>query len=493
MALNEIKSFFVALFASTNPDISAACEDLALQNRFTTMQIEQSRAVTEREDLSAFCQITGSIDPNIGFEARFPLTAWNGKYYQAGCGGFCGRVLPDRETHSNAINHALRRGYATVTTDGGHQGQSIGDASWATNPVAEKTYAREVLPRTHAAAHQLIETLYGHGPEYSYFSGCSNGGRLAGKAVQEYPDLFDGVIAGCPVLNLSHNGGIFGSWVMQANLDANGQPILGTSFKAKLPLLEANALAQCDALDGVVDGAIQKPFACQVSLDPITTCAGDNTSQCLTTEEKSVVRKLYDGAQNSNGEKLFYGAPAGSERYWGFWYLGSDERPAVGTLLAEGFLPYLGFAEDPKNYTALDFNFDTDVSKLVPQSALLDAQNPDLSAFKKAGGKLIMWHGLADPLVLPQQSEAYYQAVRDTMGAAETDAFFRLFLAPGMGHCWELPAALPDRMSMLQALENWVEKGIAPEEVALKEFEKGPQTGRHGALKPYPQQAVYSQ
>ena len=495
MILNELTAFILAFFTTASADITADCVALSESNLAADIRIVHSRPVRVREDLPAFCQISGKIDPNIGFEARFPLTEWNGKYFQAGCGGFCGRVLPDRETHSNAINHALRRGYATITTDGGHEGETIGDASWADNPEVERVYASEVLPRTQAAAHRLIKHLYGREPDYSYFSGCSNGGRLGAKAAQDYPNLFDGIIAGCPVLNLSENGGIFGSWVMQANLDQHGELILDDRFAAKLPMLEANALKQCDGLDGTLDGAIQKPAECAVSLDAIADCAGDNNSSCMTLPEKRVVRKLYQGAVNARGEQLFYGVPPGSERYWGAWYLGSKEKSAVGTLLAEGFLPYLGFTEDPENYSALDFDFDSDVKKLAAQGALLDALNPDLRAFQKAGGKLIMWHGQADPLVLPAQSEAYYKAVRAEMGRRQTDSFFRLFMAPGMGHCWELPAALPDRMNMLVALENWVEKGTAPAEITVNELVQGQQdikTGRTGVLKPYPGLAVYS-
>ena len=495
MTFIALRDFFLALSVFASPDITAGCEVLMERNPIPQVRVVHSVPVRDREDLPAFCQIQGVIDPSIGFEARFPLTEWNGKYYQAGCGGFCGRVLPDRETHSNAINHALRRGYATITTDSGHEGETIGDASWANNPEVEKLYAGEVLPRTHAAAHQLIKDLYGDEPDYSYFSGCSNGGRLAGKAAQDYPNLFDGIISGCPVLNLSINGGVFGAWVMQANRDEHGKAILDDKFVEKLPMLEANALRQCDGLDGDIDGAIQKPEICTVSLDSIPDCVEGNAPSCMTAVEKKVVNMLYQGPVNTRGVSLFYGLPPSSERYWRAWYLGNEENPPVGTLLAEGYLPYLGFAEDPEGYSVMDFDFDRDVGKLATQGALLDALKPDLRAFKKAGGKMIMWHGRADPLVLPGQSVDYYEAVRAEMGQDQVDSFFRLFMVPGMGHCWELPAALPDRMDMLAVLENWVEKGIAPEEVLVSELVQAgqkAQTGRTGILRPYPGMATYS-
>ena len=470
------------------------CSNLAESKAFPNIAIATATPLPETETLPAFCQITGKITPNIGFEARYPLIDWNGKFFQAGCGGFCGVVDANRETHSNAINHALRRGYAAITTDGGHEGAHIGDPKWAKdNPAAEKVYAEDVLPFTLKAGHQLIDVFYGQTPEYSYFSGCSNGGRMGAIAAQRFPDLFDGIIFGCPVLNLSLNGGVFGSWVLQANSYGQGGRILDHNFHAKLPLLEANAYAQCDAADGSEDGVIAEPFACQVSLDPIPTCEANNLDSCLTADEKSVVRKWYDGPVDRTGKALFYGMPAGSERYWGFWYLGNETFPGAGTLLADGYGAYLGFPEDPDNFSALDFNFDTDVAGLAEQGRLFDSIDPDLSAFQAAGGKMIMWHGMADPLVLPQQSPAYYETVQAEMGAdSDISSFFRLFMAPGIGHCWELPAALPDQMSMLEALESWVERGTPPDAIPLRARTEGNQTFPSGELHPYPQTAIYS-
>ncbi|MAJ87336.1 MAG: tannase/feruloyl esterase family alpha/beta hydrolase [Cellvibrionales bacterium TMED148] len=495
MSFLEIKILFLGLFSGISSDIKANCEILTAVDLLPRVQISSSEPVSDRRELPEFCQIKGEIRPNIGFEARLPITGWNGKYFQAGCGGYCGQILPDRETHSNAINHALRRGYATITTDGGHQSHSIGDASWATNHEVERIYASEVIPLTYAAALEIIDKIYGRKPSYSYFSGCSNGGRLAAKAAQEYPSLFNGIISGCPVLNLSGSGGILASHVLRANLDASGETILDEKFKAKLPMLEKNSIAQCDALDGNIDGAIQKPQDCFVILNQIPDCDHAETPSCLTVDEKKVVRKLYDGPVNSAGEKLFYGIPPGSERYWEVWHLGNKEKPSIGTLLAEGFLPFLGFPEDPDGFNATDFDLDNDISKLDAQGRLLDALNPDLKAFSKAGGKMIMWHGQADPLVLHEQSIDYYTDVVDKLGKNTTDDFFRLFLVPTMGHCWELPAKMPDRMNMLQVLENWVENGSAPDEIIARSNDDdghGSLSGKIGKLRPYPSLASYS-
>ncbi len=184
--------------------------------------------------------------------------------------------------------------------------------------------------------------------------------------------------------------------------------------------------------------------------------------------------------------------PAGSERFWGHWYLGDETFQGIGTLLADGYGTYLGFAEDPPGYSALQFDFDTDVAKLAAQGELFDALDPDLAAFRDAGGKIIMWHGMADPLVLPGQSRDYYEAVMSELGESQTTAFFRLFEAPGLGHCWDLPASLPDGMDLLGALEQWVEADIAPDEIPVTQRGAEGYVAASGMLRPYPQFAQYA-
>jgi feruloyl esterase len=483
---------FLFLSVSLSANNKIMCDELAIADLPNEISIIKNVVVQNRTDLPDFCQIIGVIEPSINFEARFPLSGWNGNYFQAGCGGFCGLVLPERETHSNSINHALRQGYAAITTDSGHAGDHIGDARWAKdNSLAEQVYAGDILPITHAAGHKLIKAIYGMKPSYSYFSGCSNGGRLGAKAAQDYPNLFDGIIAGCPVLRLSINGGVFGAWIVQANSDKNGNIILDEKFKSKIPLLESNAIKQCDLLDGKVDGIIKLPNKCKIDLSLIAECSANSKDDCLTSNEKMVVQKFYQGPQNSNGDQLFAGMPPGSERYWGYWYLGTNTIRKPGILLADGYLKYLGMQQDPINYSALNFNFDTDVEKLISQGLLFNAVNPDLTNFQKGGGKILMWHGSADPLVLPNQSIAYYEALEGKMGSSNLQEFFRLYMVPGMGHCWEIPSNLPDQMDLLMALSLWVEEGIPPQQIAVSTDQNIEGRPSNGLLNPYPQQATY--
>lgn len=446
------------------PDSGTRCAELG-SREFSGLLVDATAAVTDREDLPGFCQIQGTIEPNIGFEARFPLADWNGKYYQSGCGGYCGMVLPDKPGFSNTINEALKRGYATITTDNGHQA-FIGDPSWAEgNPDAVEIYGHRGIALTHAAGTQLVSAFYDAAPARDYFGGCSNGGRMAAMAAQRYPDLFDGILGGAGVLNLSQSGGIYGSWVQQANSDENGERVLTqANFGAKISTLEQEVLQQCDAVDGVVDGLIAAPRQCSVDVDALPACGDDPGVQCFTDTEKAVLRAWYQGPRNSSGQQLQPGMPPGGERFVGFWFLDPDDGVAVGNQLGGGFAKYMGFeGGTPDDYTALDFDFDRDPQRLTKNAAVLDALDPDLRGFRDAGGKYLMWHGWADALVLPDQSLDYYESVaRELGGYAAIEDFFRLFLMPGHGHCWEIPAGVPDRFDPITVLDQWVTTGEAP-------------------------------
>jgi len=479
---------FLALGALSG-GVSDRCQTLA-ENAGGGIEAASSTLVEAGAGLPSYCRVTGIIRPEIGFEARLPVDGWNGKYLQSGCGGFCGGVLADKEGLSNSINPALRRGYVVMTTDAGHQSAHIGVAEWAFhNDAAEKQYADESIKRAYKAGRSLTRAFYGKKARYSYFSGCSNGGRMAAIAAQRYPKLFDGIISGCPVLDLSHSGGVFGAWVLQANTDEKGDPVLTDSFAAKIPLLERAVLAACDGLDGADDRLIAAPQQCRVDDSAIPRCkVGSQSIDCLTEAEASVVDKWRRGPHDSKGEALFGGMPHGSERFWSVWYLGTREAPRVGSMLADGYLKYLGFEVDDPDRAAADFDFDRDPTSLAAKGGLFNATDPDLSAFRKAGGKLLMWHGLADPLVIPDQSVSYYRSVVELMGGdAIVQDFFRLFLAPGLGHCWEAPGAGPDDFDPLQSLENWVEEGIAPDEIIAS-----PSDAQAGAVslriafRPYP-------
>ncbi len=497
------KSVFISLLISTfvliscvamPPTDQAACEAL-INQPLAGIQIDSSKAVTDQQGLPSYCAVIGTIEPSIGFEMRLPLQDWNGKLFQSGCGGYCGAVMADKPGWSNTINGAVQKGYAAITTDAGHKG-GLGDASWAqNNPQAVALYAHQSIPLTDDAAQQLLSAFYGKAPEQNYFGGCSNGGRMAAMAAQRYPQRFDGIFAGGSVLNLSQNGGIYGSWVVQSNTDASGKRIINAeNFAARLPLLEAQVLAQCDLSDGQADGAISQPRACQPAVELLPKCAepaSGTSPDCFTAAELEVLQRWYQGPRNAAGEQLYPGMPAGSEPYWLVWFLDPPGKTAPGNALGGDYARYLGFADGvAENYTGMDFDFERDPERLIANGQLLDAMNPDLSAFRDAGGKMLMWHGWQDPLVLPDQSVAYYKDLETTMGGhAVVQDFVRLFMIPGQGHCWELPSNLPDQFDPLAALEHWVEDGQAPDKLLLTRPPTAPNADQTAVVCPYPIEA----
>jgi pimeloyl-ACP methyl ester carboxylesterase len=454
------------------------CQSLAGRLDPAIFSKVETATVDAKAAMPAYCRVKGSIKPSIGFEMRLPLSGWNGNFYQSGCGGYCGQLTTETPGYANGIVESVKRGYAAIHTDSGHPAASQGDSAWALgNPAAVALYAHGWIPLSHTAGIAVARTFYGRDPRYRYLVGCSNGGRIGLMAAQRYPDLFNGIIVGCPAVDLTNSGGAFGAWKLTTNRDA-GAPILNKEFVRKLPFLIEAINAQCDRLDGSTDGLIARPSACKIDYAKIRSCpagtsAATSPDNCLTADEKRVVQLWHQGPRDSNGRKLFGGMPLGGEDYWKVWYL-RPASEAVGTQLADGFTRHI--VSDPKQpgFSASTFNFDTDPARLSRDFGFLNANNPDLSAFRKAGGKLIMWHGMADPLVVPSQSVEYYNRVLKQMGGtAKVQQFFRFFLAPGLGHCWEIPSRnAPEAFDPLTAIEDWVERGAAPDRIVASPSER---------------------
>ena len=473
LALVGAMSLAAAQPAAAEQGLRDACLTLADRLDQDSIALAESSLVEAQADMPAYCRVRGTIRPTIGFEMRLPVSNWNGNYYVSGCGGYCGILTTETPGWSNGIVESVKRGYAAIHTDSGHSGKSQGDAAWAQGDrAALELYAHRWLPLTHKAGLDLVRIFYGREARYRYFVGCSNGGRMALVAAQRYPKLFHGIIGGCPALDLTNAGGAFGAWKLKTNQDAE-QPVLGAAFNRKLPLLIAEIKAQCDGRDGAVDGVIARPDACRFNSARLPKCtpgaASAGSDRCFTRDELRVIGQWHQGPVNSKGQRLFGGMPIGSEQYWRIWYL-QDPSKAVGTQLADGFTRQIVFDPRHPNFSASSFDFDRDPARLGQDFAMLNADNPDLSAFQAAGGKLILWHGMADPLVVPTQSTDYYRQVLKHMGgAARVQRFFRLFLAPGLGHCWEAPSAsAPEDFDPMTAITDWVEHGRAPQEIVAR-------------------------
>ena len=476
----------VAVSAQAADD--AKCAGLAAQSP-TGLTISEAVLVPAAAAVPAYCRVSGETAPHIRFQMRLPTTAWNGKFYQAGCGGFCGDFDADKAGYSNTIGEAVKRGYAAIVTDNGHRGY-LGDASWAVNnEEALAVFAETGIPLAHDTGTKIVQAFYGRAPKRSYFAGCSNGGRMALMAAQRYPKMFDGILAGAPVLHLTHNGGLYGTWILQKNIAADGSLIIGPDFNAKLGRLHAEVLRQCTAVTDPQHVVITDSRACTFDAKKLPHCApAQNTPDCFTDAERGTVAAFYAGPSNTKGQRLYTGTPLGSEPYWPVWLTGTPRSRAVGMDLGRDYLK-MAFAPNEPNppRDAKSFDFDRDPPRLAARAGAFDATDPNLAPFQKAGGKMIMYQGWADPVVLPERTVTYSEdAAKAAGGLDNLQRFVRLFMIAGAGHCWEMPSPGPDQFDPIAALENWVERGKAPESIPIAQVAKDGTVQRRASLRPYP-------
>ncbi|MGP3697956.1 tannase/feruloyl esterase family alpha/beta hydrolase [Rhodobacter sp. NSM] len=437
--------------------------------------VTSAREVAAEGTLPAYCEIRATALPAISIEVRLPLEGWNGGFYQTGCGGFCGILGRDDAGAGwiNAMRPGLARGYATATSDSGHLGLSVVDAAWADHdPAAERDWGWRSIGETNRVGLLLAETFYGSGAERSIFQGCSTGGRMAQMAALRYPEMFDGIIAGAPAMDYTGLVATAMSWFMAANTDDNGEQILKPGREA---LIGREVMAQCDGVDGAEDGLIADPRACEVDLSPLACGAGSN-SDCLTEKELEVVSLWRQGPRNAAGEQLYPGGiPEGSEPFWATWLVGNAEGGGrLVNAFTTNFGAYMAFPDDPgPGWKPTDFDFETDPARLETMSAVYDADDPDLSAFREAGGRMIVWHGWADAIVTPYKTVEWYAEAADKAGGEDAlKENVALFMIPGLDHCGLAPGPGGIDQTALDptaALERWLDTGEAPDSIRAGE------------------------
>jgi feruloyl esterase len=449
---------------------------------------------TTYTDLPAFCRVTGVAHPtsgsNIGFEVWLPTTSWNRKFQGVGNSGLAGSVV------YAALALAVQQGYAAAGTDDGHTGSS---PLWMENQTQLVDFGTRAVHTTASVAKEVIGAFYGRAPTFSYFVGCSEGGRESMMEAQRFPEDYDGIIAGDPFSNASRT--VIGQLYLSAVL------LRGADYALDLPPLQtlhSAVLTQCDAKDGVADGVLTDPKQCR--FDPRQLlCRGGATAGCLTAGQVDSAVRFYQGTRDPVTDKqLFPGQVRGGEVLGGVvgWYLYQLSVPLDSFSLQ--ILPYAVFHNPNWDYTT--FNYHSD-SELVDQTLgpVWNATNPDLEAFQRRGGKLIGFHGYADWLITPFISTDYYDQVTERSGWPQS--FYRLFTAPGVGHCNGGPGpnafgisgqpAVPNDAdhSVIAALDRWVTRGEAPASIIATKFvnddpTQGVATTR--PLCPYPQTAAYN-
>jgi feruloyl esterase len=449
------------------------------------------------------CRVEGAIktssDSSPLFEVWLPPPgAWNGKYEGVGNGGFAGSIIYE------SMDWALGGGYAVAGTDTGHSGTPF-DSAWAAgHPEKIVDFGWRAIHETAAAAKAIVAAYYGKPPSHAYFSGCSDGGREALMEAQRFPGDYDGVVAGAPA----------NYWTrLSVNSVASDQALTATPDSwlspAKLALVSKAAVEACHGVDGIIDDPGQCHF------DPsVLACKGEASDACLSEPQLTALEHLYAGARDSNGKSINPGYPAGGESLpyaWPLWITGTEPKRITATLL---YAFEMGFFRDlVTGQSNWDFR-GQDLADLLKQAdakmgGTINAVDPDLSAFRAAGGKLIQYHGWADAAIPPATSILYYDDVGAKMGGVQGLAsFYRLFMAPGMQHCGgglgpsavggvfgPNPPSRDPEHDLVSALSHWVEDGVAPEKITATLYQDGDPSKGIAAQRPwcaYPKVAQYN-
>lgn len=495
--------------------------------------------------LPEHCEVFGRMNERTGangqhyainFHMRLP-TAWNGKFFFEGGGGSNGSIgAALGNLQGQQPTNALVLGYAVVSQDSGHDNATNNDPkmngaqTFGFDEQARLDFGYNSYDQVTQAAKDLIKLYYGKPPDRSYYVGCSEGGREAMMVTQRFPDYFDGVLACSPGFKLP-KAAIAEAWDTQAFAqvaradgvtDPNGEPFMNKTFTDEdLALVASTVLAACDKLDGLEDGIIANFRACtsgvvKPKLDALT-CKGQKDANCLTSLQITAIEKVHAGATNSKGEEIYADRPwdagiggklgPGYNQGWRIWKLGMFNSPAnssINATLGSGAIsaifttpptPVASSGAAPVAYL-LGLNFDTDVQKIYAETGIfaksawdfMMASSTDLSAFRKHGGKLILTHGVSDPVFSVDDDIAWLTEVNKVNKGKASD-FVRLFAIPGMNHCQGGPAT--DRFDAFTALVNWVEKKAPPEKIMASAGLGTPWPNRTRPLCPYPEYAKY--
>jgi pimeloyl-ACP methyl ester carboxylesterase len=419
---------------------------------------------------AAFCRVVGRIRPtpasDIGFEVWLPSKDWDGRLHGVGIGGFAGAI--DYYT----LAQAVRAGQAAVATDTGHRG-TMQESSWSKGqPEAVRDYSWRAIHLSTVAAKQVVRAFYGRGPDKSYFVGCSGGGRQGLVEAARFPDDYDGIVSGAPAASFTE--------LAMALVNAHqAQTLPGAAMRPnQTKFLQEEVLRQCDAGDGQQDGLVADPRQCRFDPGKLL-CSNSSSQQCFSDAQVGALRRLHAGPKNSAGLQLAGGyLPSGSESGdpapmlgWEGYLMSGGSGSSAGRGLADGMLD--GLIQKPFA-TVESFNFDRHPPRLRAASRELDAP-PNLSRFFARGGKVIIWHGWADAAIPPEATLRYHAAMVRQSGARAKNAV-RLFMVPGVQHCFggkgadsfgqsgaPAPSETPER-NMILAMQHWTEgKRSAPD------------------------------
>jgi feruloyl esterase len=496
--LRSLASGLLMVLCIGSESHGATCESLrAVLPPNTTITLAQSvaaggfsspdagRAGAQRsatfKELPAFCRVAATLRPStdsdIGIEVWMPLANWNGKFQGVGNGGLAGSITYTAGSGGieRGMAEALKRGYATASTDTGHVGNTA--APFLGHPEKLVDFAYRSVHEMTIAAKAILNAFYDTNPKFSYWNGCSSGGRQALTEAQRFPADYDGIIAGAPPISQTRLV-TWSTYVGQAALK-EPQNVIPSS---KYPMIHRAVMNACDAVDGLRDGLIGDPTRCRFDFKTLA-CRGEDSPSCLTSAQVESAQKLTNPVVHpKSGETIYPGLALGSELGWAT-RIGGPEPHFFGT----DYFKYV-FYENP-NWDWRTFDLESAVTLAdAAEYRMLNATSPDLRTFKQRGGKLLLYHGWSDQNFSAPSTIGYYESVRDTVGAGQVGEWLRLFLAPGMAHCGGGEG--PNVFDPLAALEQWVEKGRAPTAIAASHHIDG-KLDRTRPLCPYPQVAKH--
>ncbi len=501
-----------------NDEEARDCQNL---RQLTNLNITSAEIRENNQSTDPYCYVRGIISPAIHFHAQLPLEKnWNGRFLQWGDGGKDGDL--------DFANHRVAEGYAVTNSNTGHDNGVEPGASFAfNNRQAEIDFGYRAVHLTVMAGKLLVNEYYKQAPKYSYFEGCSQGGRQGLMEAQRYPNDFDGIVAGAPAfayqaLNAS------GVWNLQRiyrnNLEGNlAEDTDGNGSYDSLKLIDIlhdRVLKKCDAIDGITDRVIDNPMTCNfdpaIELNDLMCPSNESSDECFSESQLQTITEFYDGPVDDSGRQVYPGKAFGSEPRWVNYYIPHEANnmgPSKLIGVTGDHMNYLFYEDDPGITipNVRDYEYEARTEGVFPEfhwkdydindfysgagdlmKSITDATDTDLGQFlKDRGGKLIVYHGWVDTLIVAEDTLDYFNEMIDTTfngDLVEASNTARLFMAPGMGHCRGGPG--PNDWDKLTPIVEWVENGIAPDFITAEHSTNGLVDNQRPVCA-YPQEARY--